>query len=237
MRTKVSVSAAVARAGAAAALLSTAACPGFGDRVPTGRVTWKGDVARIMASACGDCHGAQPSQGAPFPLTTYAETKPFAERIQVRAYQLRTMPPDGDMTDDDREKLYLWWQAGAPEDDEAASPPPDARALPDVGDDAEAPREDAGVDATPPVGGAPVPSIPTWDVEIEPMITRRCAVCHGATLVAGAPYALATYEQVVEHQDRVLARAVESDSMPPGQPLSDEEQALLSRWVEGGAPR
>jgi len=249
MRAKGSLYRRAARIGAAVALLSTTACPGFGDRVPTGRVTWKSDVARIIASACGECHGEQPSQGAPFPLVTYAQTKPFAERIQVRAYQLRTMPPSGDMADDDREKLYLWWQAGAPEDDETTAPVPDAQDvadaqgvqdsgadaqdLPDSGADAEAP----GLDAAPPVGGAPAPSVPTWDVEIEPIITRRCAVCHGTPLVAGAPYALETYEQVLEHKARVVARAVEGDSMPPGQPLDEIDQALLARWVEGGAPR
>jgi cytochrome c553 len=64
-----------------------------------------------------------------------------------------------------------------------------------------------------------------------------CAGCHGDPLVAGAPYALATYEQVVEHKDRVVARAVESDTMPPGQALSETDQDLLTRWVEGGTPR
>ena len=223
MRTKVSVGMRAARVTAAWLLLGAAACPGFGDRVPTGRVTWESDVSRIMQTACGECHGAQPSQGAPFPLVTYAQTKPFAERIQVRAYQLRSMPPSGSMPEEDREKLYLWWQAGAPEDDADVDAGPDAAPLvPDGG---------------PPPDGEPPPVVPTWEGEIEPIISSRCAGCHGDPLVAGAPYALATYEQVVEHKDRVVARAVESDTMPPGQALSDTDQDVLTRWVEGGTPR
>lgn len=234
---------AAARWGAVATLAGgLSACPGFGDRVLSGRVTWESDVERILQAECTSCHGTTPSNGAPFPLVTYAQAKPFAERIQVRSYQLRNMPPNDTMPESDREKLFIWWQTGAPESDDDLEPlggtPVPLGGIPEpMGGTPEPggmPEPTGGMPE--PTGGEPVPEGPTWSNGVGELIGQRCAVCHGATLVGGAPYALATYAQVVEHADRVRARAIELDTMPPGAALDADAQDLLQRWFDGGTP-
>ena len=101
---------------AAPLLLTLSACPGLGDRLPTGEgVTYESPVAGIMEAHCTRCHSATPSNGAPFPLVTFEQVSARAERIKVRTYDLRTMPLGGDITDEERESLFIWWSNGAPE--------------------------------------------------------------------------------------------------------------------------
>ena len=46
-------------------------------------------------------------------------------------------------------------------------------------------------------------------------------------------------EQIVAQAARIKQRAVDSKDMPPGNltGMSDEERALLGRWVDQGAKR
>jgi hypothetical protein len=113
------------------------------------------DVRDALARACGDCHGEQPSFGAPMPLVTYADlqvpspTDPTKKVYEVVATRIDTtsqpMPPDGDITDAERTILLDWIAAGAPEDTTA-----------DCDD-----IEDEDVD---PVGPDALPCEPTFEV-------------------------------------------------------------------------
>jgi Copper type II ascorbate-dependent monooxygenase, C-terminal domain/Copper type II ascorbate-dependent monooxygenase, N-terminal domain len=87
------------------------------------------EVRDALAAACGGCHGAVPAFGAPMPLTRYADlqvpahTDPTRKVYEVVAERLVTdvkpMPPDGDMSDDER-SIVLDWIADADCDDPGA---------------------------------------------------------------------------------------------------------------------
>ena len=76
------------------------------------------------------------------------------------------------------------------------------------------------------------------------VIQKRCAVCHSASPadrtfgVAPAGVAFDTPEQVRARADRIRARAVDTQTMPPANKtfITPEERALLGRWIAAGAP-
>ena len=86
----------------------------------------------------------------------------------------------------------------------------------------------------------------TWDREIAPIVQARCVSCHSAG--GKAPMALTTYEEV-----RPWARAIREEVLARRMPkwhivrgygdfandrsLSPFEIALITAWVDGGAPR
>ena len=92
----------------------------------------------------------------------------------------------------------------------------------------------------------PIGTKVTWDREIAPIVQARCVSCHsdGGT----APMALTTYEDV-----RPWARAIREEVLARRMPkwhivrgygdfandrsLSPFEIALITAWVDGGAPR
>jgi hypothetical protein len=85
----------------------------------------------------------------------------------------------------------------------------------------------------------------TWHKNVGPLVQRKCGGCH----VEGgiAPFSLQTYAQAHEMRDSINA-AVRSGHMPPWMPAEDcaeyqhersldaEELALLTGWVDAGAP-
>ncbi|NRA94735.1 MAG: tetratricopeptide repeat protein [Planctomycetes bacterium] len=58
--------------------------------VPSGTVTWTGDIARIVFDRCAACH--RPESSAPFPLLTYADVKKRGRQL-VEVTTARYMPP------------------------------------------------------------------------------------------------------------------------------------------------
>ena len=74
------------------------------------------------------------------------------------------------------------------------------------------------------------------------VIQKRCAVCHSADAadrtfgVAPAGVAFDTPEQIRSRMDRIRARAVETQTMPPANKthMTAEERALLGRWIAQG---
>jgi len=74
------------------------------------------DIEPIMVEKCGACHGATPSQGAPYPLVDYDNAKLHADRSAFRS-KLRTMPPPGSpaLSDGEIALIVAWAEAGAPE--------------------------------------------------------------------------------------------------------------------------
>jgi uncharacterized membrane protein len=87
-------------------------------------------------------------------------------------------------------------------------------------------------------GGAPVAF-----ANAQAVIDQRCLACHSARptdsqfTVAPAGVMFDTPEQIKSRADRILERAVISKTMPFGNKtgMTDEERALLGRWVEQGA--
>src|SRR5262249_28000529 len=101
--------------------------------VDVGRVTYAGDVARILQERCQSCH--RPGQVAPFPLLSYDDARSHAAMI-AEVVDDRRMPPwhadpryghfknDRHLTPRERETLLPWVEQGAPLGDPAALPPP-----------------------------------------------------------------------------------------------------------------
>jgi tetratricopeptide (TPR) repeat protein/mono/diheme cytochrome c family protein len=86
----------------------------------------------------------------------------------------------------------------------------------------------------------------TFNRDIAPIIWQNCATCHREGQLG--PFSLVTYEDVRPRAAEV-ARAVNSRRMPPWKPvaghgeflgtrrLSDEQIALIDRWVRDGSNR
>jgi len=91
----------------------------------------------------------------------------------------------------------------------------------------------------------PKPVPVSWHANVGPLVEQKCGGCH----VEGgiAPFALETYAQAHAWRDAVKA-AVTSRHMPPWSPsnecaqyvedrsLTEEQVALLTGWVDAGAP-
>jgi mono/diheme cytochrome c family protein len=76
----------------------------------------------------------------------------------------------------------------------------------------------------------------TYEGQIKAILDARCATCHAATPIAGAPNALHDYASASAQAGRIHARAVVELTMPPGAALSPEDRALIDAWFKGGAP-
>jgi hypothetical protein len=108
----------------------------------TTRVTWVGDISRIVQSRCVRCHN--PDGPGPMPLTTYEEARPWARAIKEET-MTRRMPKwhaargYGDFGNDpslspfEIALIAAWADGGAPRGtkaDERAAEPPRKKAAP-----------------------------------------------------------------------------------------------------------
>ena len=87
--------------------------------------------------------------------------------------------------------------------------------------------------------------IPTWNDDIAPLISRRCAACHRPGGVG--PFELLTHQDV-SRRARFMVAVVEAGLMPPWLPghdglslqhvrrLSFDEKKILRNWSENGMP-
>lgn len=72
---------------------------------------------------------------------------------------------------------------------------------------------------------------------VDPLVTNQCVTCHSEALVdgqrSGAPVGIDfdSEPQLVSHAERVLVRAVEDRTMPPGSPLSDCDADRLRMYL------
>jgi hypothetical protein len=101
---------------------------------PTTTLTFTKDIAPIFQAKCEACHRA--NSIAPMSLTTYAETRPFANSIKARVAS-RQMPPwhldkhigiqeyknDRSLTDQQIDSIVRWVNAGSPQGDPKDMPP------------------------------------------------------------------------------------------------------------------
>ena len=215
-------------------------CPGFGDKtlaelsgMPPVQMgdepTWENSIKMILEERCGACHLSPQANGAPagFVLTKYdandggdpMEQGAFekVDRILARAVTGNTMPPagatNGPLLDAERVMVQQWADAGAPRGT----------------------------------------VVPTWDNTVKAILTNRCGNCHTSPQANGAPsgFVLTKYdasdggdpmeEGAFEKRERVDARAVTGNTMPPSGamngPLTDAEKATISVWLMNGAPK
>ncbi len=89
------------------------------------------------------------------------------------------------------------------------------------------------------------PEEPTWNGEIELIISANCGRCHGEELHNGAPAGsrLVRFRDAMEWADRILGRTIyfEDDpfgrgQMPPDSYLTNDQKEALERWVANGMP-
>ncbi|QEH34431.1 Planctomycete cytochrome C [Aquisphaera giovannonii] len=89
--------------------------------------------------------------------------------------------------------------------------------------------------------------VPSLGRQVMPLLTSRCVKCHGPAvqkngLNLATPRGLARGGKdgspvVAGRPDESpLWEAVSTDAMPPKEPLSPDEKAVLRRWIEAGAP-
>lgn len=96
------------------------------------RVTFSEHVAPILFNSCASCH--RPGESAPFPLTSYAEARPWGRQIAT-VTRNRQMPPwkastadyplanSRRLTDEQIDVIQQWVAAGMPQGDPAKQPP------------------------------------------------------------------------------------------------------------------
>jgi hypothetical protein len=97
----------------------------------TTKITWTQEISRIVQNRCLRCHGAS----AKIPLSTYAESRPWAKAIRDQVLT-RRMPPwgavhgagdfrgDPSLTEPEIERIVQWVEGGAPEGDPIYLPSP-----------------------------------------------------------------------------------------------------------------
>jgi mono/diheme cytochrome c family protein len=105
----------------------------------SGEVTFTKDIAPILQRSCQDCHHAD--GGAPMPLTTYEEVRPWAKAMKTRTAlrsQRGAMPPffvernigiqkfkhDPSLNEEEIAKVAKWVDSGAPRGNPAEMPAP-----------------------------------------------------------------------------------------------------------------
>jgi hypothetical protein len=74
-----------------------------------------------------------------------------------------------------------------------------------------------------------------WE-EVAPIFEARCAVCHADPPLGGATFPLRSYDEVAPWVERVRARVIVAQDMPPGGLRDLNERDLIARWLAVGAP-
>ena len=77
----------------------------------------------------------------------------------------------------------------------------------------------------------------TYSADVAPLIKNKCATagCHNAAGSAGGTV-LENYAQVAGVSARIYQRCVVEQTMPPGGALSPAEIAIITCWINSGAP-
>lgn len=90
-----------------------------------------------------------------------------------------------------------------------------------------------------------VPSTPSFQQDVQPILAASCIRCHGVPAIGGAPESLRldTYADLAgigaaSFRGSIVARVSdEARPMPPRFPLGDWEIEVLQRWVDTGGGR
>ncbi len=90
-----------------------------------------------------------------------------------------------------------------------------------------------------------VPSTPSYQQDVQPILAASCVRCHGVPAIGGAPESLRldSYADLAgigaaSFRGGIIARVSdETRPMPPRFPLGDWEIDVLQRWVDTGGGR
>lgn len=194
------------------------------------------ELAAMLESRCGGCHGATPAGGAPMSLVSHADLtrvsfrdpgSSFAERAVVRMRDTSApMPPGAPLPESEITILESWIALGMQAGECNSSAPMDAGVL---------------MDAGPPDSSGDLPC------EVTATLANRCWSCHGAATAGGAPMSLVSRSDLmhVSTRDstlRVAERAVlrmraTGAPMPPGGArVPESEIAAFDTWIASGMP-
>lgn len=77
-------------------------------------VTYTANIRPIMTNNCVACHSNPPTNGAPFPLTTFSEVSGRASGVFNRTNN-GTMPPAGKLPQANIDLISDWISGGTPE--------------------------------------------------------------------------------------------------------------------------
>lgn len=103
--------------------------------------------------------------------------------------------------------------------------------------------ESGYVDDASSTGGDSSVSVSGLPCDVANVLATRCLSCHASPPIGGAPYAIASYEDLtktapgysVTVAERSLARMQDTKSpMPPGGGATADEIAKLKAWIDGG---
>ena len=99
--------------------------------------------------------------------------------------------------------------------------------------------------AQPPLAGVAASLRPTFHADIGPLVAEKCGSCHRPG--GGAPFSMTTYVDV-RQRATLIAQVTRTRTMPPWKArgpagvfaddrrLTDEQIALIQRWIDEGAP-
>ncbi|MEM9452808.1 MAG: hypothetical protein AAGF11_01430 [Myxococcota bacterium] len=202
------------------------------------------EVRDALVSNCGMCHGSPPSFGAPMALSEYDDLRVPAPSDATRStYEIVAerltadvgmMPPDGEISPEDRAILLDWVERGAPEDPDAScGEAPEGGDDPEVGPDllpcdaayemtAHAPGDDALPYLVPSQGAD----------DLYTCFAFRSPFAAGMQATAWAP--IIDDERVVHHW--ILYRASEGNYQDGTAFPCDVSLQLSADFVAGWAP-
>lgn len=76
------------------------------------------------------------------------------------------------------------------------------------------------------------PDITSYAKDIKPLFEKKCGMCHNAS--SSIPNWL-SYDVAAAKKDVIYTRVVEKKDMPMYAKMSDDERALVGKWVKDGA--
>lgn len=75
--------------------------------------------------------------------------------------------------------------------------------------------------------------------DVRALVKKSCSMCHGATPLFGAEFSLLTAADVREHGPKILERIADDQKpmpQPPNPRLTTDERAILTQYINAGAP-
>jgi uncharacterized membrane protein len=212
--------------------------------------------ARVFAPSCIRCHGNHGNVN----LETYEAAREALDDIKNEVYIEKSMPPKAPLSEADQALVRAWIEGGAlefdtdrpivdatpspvpstvPSSEPSAIPSSEPSAIPSSEPSAIPSSEPSAVPSPAPSPSAsPVaPRVGYTDVR-ERIFAPLCLRCHDSAMAKPkAGVVLNTYENALRFLDRIEKEALTKKAMPPRNPLSAENQELLRKWLEAGAPR
>ena len=206
------------------------------DRITT-RVTWDGDIARIVESRCISCHA--PEGRGPMSLVTYEDARPWAKAIKEEVLT-RRMPKwhavrgYGDFANDPSLSSFeialitAWADGGAPKGSDVASGGSRNAVVSSFSRNADSPTDPALREVTLPCGEQPLP--PALLVAVRPGLDKGGSIGIAVRLPDGRREIVA-WVRDYDPEFPTTYRLRSSLVLPPGSVLATEPREGCSVTV------